>query len=573
MAERKREPIQRRGIITLLFLCLGLALGCGGGSKTSGKDPGKTLTSVVISPTNSSVAVAATLQFKALGNYTDGSSQDVTSSANWSSSDATKATIESSGQATPGLATGIAVGSVTITAAFGGQQTTTTLTVSSSGTTLTSLNISPPSPIIAVGVTQQFFANAMFSDGTGTDVTRSAAWTSSDTTKAAIQTTGQTVPGLATGMAVGSVSITAVFSGLSATTTLTIGASGGGATKIPLMDMTAVNCLNAPTYQSFQGGLYENCSDNVPIDHGTDGTNFAAQVQPLDTNGKPNSSGKIVFTSIGMSNAMDEFGRFIRAAAGNSGVNQTTLLILNGAAGGILANCWTVATGPPSCGANVENQYDRVRDTVLAPAGVTEAQVQVVWIKEADGGPGEPNQDCGSNGCAPLCDPSISGCLNATNKTEALRYEAKLGEILRAAKTRWPNLKLAFLASRVYAGYATIDLNPEPYAYEYGYSVKWEIEAQINQIRTGTVDSVAGDLNYNGGMVPWIAWGPYLWANDSNPRSDGLIWCDGQSNAPCNGEIDFLSDGTHPNATGQDKVANMLMNFFLTSPWAPWFRP
>jgi hypothetical protein len=462
---------------------------------------------------------------------------------------------------------------VTITTTFGGQGASTTLAVTSSGVSLTSLNISPPTPSIVVGGTQHFFATAAFSDGSTVDVTDSAKWTSSDTTKAAIQTTGQATPGLATGVAVGSVTITAVFSGLSALTTLTISGSGGGAARIPLMDMTAPNCVNAPTYQSFQGGLFENCSDTVPTDHDTHGKNFAAQVQPLDTNGNPSSSGKIVFTSIGMSNAADEFGMFRGIAAGDSGVNHTTLLILNGALGGITANCWTAASGTAPCGANVENQYDRVRDTVLAPAGVAEAQVQVVWIKEANGGPGAPNNECGANGCAPLCDPSVSGCVNATNRTEALRYEAQLGEILRAAKTRWPSLKLAFLSSRIYAGYATIDLSPEPYAFEYGFSVKWEVQAQINQIRTSTVDAVAGDLNYNNGTVPWIAWGPYLWANGAIPRGDGLLWCDGQSNAPCNGEIDFQSDATHPNTQGQTKVANLLMNYFLNSPYSAWFRP
>ena len=68
----------------------------------------------------------------------------------------------------------------------------------------------------------------------------------------------------------------------------------------------------------------------------------------------------------------------------------------------------------------------------------------------------------------------------------------------RAARTRWPNLKLVFLASRIYGGYAHTDkINPGPYAYEYGFSVKWLIQAQVNQMATGTVDRVAGDLNFN----------------------------------------------------------------------------
>ncbi|PYX95193.1 MAG: hypothetical protein DMG71_10130, partial [Acidobacteria bacterium] len=186
------------------------------------------------------------------------------------------------------------------------------------------------------------------------------------------------------------------------------------------------------------------------------------------------------------------------------------------------------------------------------------------WIKEVNGGPQVTGCGAGASPWQPLCDAANSGCTNTDNTTEALRYESQLGEILRAAKIRWPNLKMAFLASRIYGGYAPLTTNPppvspEPYAYEYGYSVKWEIQAQTNQIRTGTVDRVARDLNYNNGTVPWIAWGPYLWANGTNPRSDGLVWCDGQAGAPCNGEIDFQSDGTHPNAQGIGKVSNLLM--------------
>jgi hypothetical protein len=274
-----------------------------------------------------------------------------------------------------------------------------------------------------------------------------------------------------------------------------------------------------------------------------------------------------------MSNAADEFGAFMGTAATDSAVNHTTLVIANGAKGGITACMWVQAVGAPPCSPNSGNQYDRVRDSVLAPLNLTEEQVQVVWIKEANGGPGMVG--CGTRNyeaCQPLCDSSTRGCQNTTTTTEALRYEQQLGEILRAAKTRWPNLRLAFLSTRIYAGYATTSLSPEPYAYEYGFSAKWAIQAQINQINTGTIDSVAGDLNYNTAIAPWVAWGPYIWADGSIPRSDGLIWCDGQSAAPCSSEGDFESDGTHPSSAGIRKVSGMLLNFFLDSPYAAWFR-
>ena len=56
-------------------------------------------------------------------------------------------------------------------------------------------------------------------------------------------------------------------------------------------------------------------------------------------------------------------------------------------------------------------------------------------------------------------------------------------------------------------------MNPEPYAYESGFSMKWLIEAQINQMETGVIDPDAGDLDYDSGVAPWLAWGTYLWAD------------------------------------------------------------
>lgn len=523
----------------------------------------KTLSSIAITPASAGIAINGTVQFTATGQYSDGSTQTITTSVTWSSSNTDLATINSSG-----LATGVSGGSVTISATQSNVTGTASLSVTSSNATITSISVDPVNPSLAVGQTQQFYGNATYSDGSTQDITATATWSSSNTSAATIESAGQSQPGLATGAAAGTTSIAASEGGKSGSTSLSVTTSSGNAQKIPLMDMTA-----SQNYLSFAGGLYENSSDTVPSDHDSAGKTIAATIQPLDANGNPTASGKIVFTSIGMSNAADEFGQFINAASNDSSVNHTTLVIANGAKGGITTCYWEAATGNPPCSLHTENQFDRVRDQVLTPLGVTEQQVQVVWIKEANGGPGVAG--CGSGGgqpCQSLCDPAVQGCQNTVTTTEAMRFEQQIGVVIRAAKTRWPNLKLAFISTRIYAGYATDDLSPEPYAYEYGYSAKWLIEAQINQIRTGTVDPSAGDLNYNNGTSPWIAWSAYIWANGPNPRSDGLVWCDGQSAAPCSGEVDFQSDGTHPNSTGQQKVATMLMNFFLNSPYTnPWF--
>jgi hypothetical protein len=127
--------------------------------------------------------------------------------------------------------------------------------------------------------------------------------------------------------------------------------------------------------------------------------------------------------------------------------------------------------------------------------------------------------------------------------------------IARILKAKYPYLKIAYWSSRIYAGYATTTLNPEPFAYESGFAVKWLIEKQINGDTT---------LAFTGAKpkAPWLAWGPYLWADGMTPRQDGLIWA-------CN---DFQNDGTHPAPAGRTKVANLLLSFFKTeSTAASWF--
>ena len=61
---------------------------------------------------------------------------------------------------------------------------------------------------------------------------------------------------------------------------------------------------------------------------------------------------------------------------------------------------------------------------------------------------------------------------------------------------------------------------------------------------------------------PWIAWGPYLWADGVNGRSDGLVYT----------REDLESDGTHPSTSGRKKVAELLLDFFKRDSTAQgWF--
>ncbi|MDB5307147.1 MAG: hypothetical protein JWO38_1349 [Gemmataceae bacterium] len=122
---------------------------------------------------------------------------------------------------------------------------------------------------------------------------------------------------------------------------------------------------------------------------------------------------------------------------------------------------------------------------------------------------------------------------------------------------RFPNLKIVYLSSRTYAGFATTYLNPEPYAYESGFSVKWLVEEQLKGDKVLNIDPAKGEV-----QAPWLSGGPYLWANGPAKNADGLAY----------DEADFGGDGTHPSASGVKKVAGQLLTVFKTDATAKvWF--
>jgi hypothetical protein len=309
------------------------------------------------------------------------------------------------------------------------------------------------------------------------------------------------------------------------------------------VNRTPIDDLGSGLYLGqYLGGLYPNGLNTPPAAHAAEGQARALAIEPLDSNGGPSPAGKIVLLSIGMSNTTQEFcsqsgaepcdpWTFVGQALAHPDVNHTTLVMANGARSGQAATSWDSPT---------DANFDRVRDDVLAPKGLTEAQVQVVWVKLANPQP-----------AVSLPDPNA----------DAFGLQASLGDSARAVKTRYPNCTLMFLSSRIYAGYADTNLNPEPYAYESAFSIKWLIEAQIHQTDGDGTDPVSGDLNH-ADVVPWLGWGPYPWADGTTARSDGLTW-------DC---ADLESDGTHPAQSGEAKVGTALLTFMLDAPYTqPWF--
>ena len=201
----------KKALLSLAMVGVALLAGCGGGSTSGGGGGGNTVTlvSIAVTPSTPSVAAGQTQQFTATGNYSDGSTKNLTSSANWLSSNPAVATVN-----TAGLATAVAAGSTTISASSGSVTGTTTLTVTP---TLVSIAVTPANTTIAIGNTQAFTATGTYSDGSTQNLTSTTTWHSSSTSVATI-----TSAGVATGVSIGSTTISATSGSVSGSTTLSV---------------------------------------------------------------------------------------------------------------------------------------------------------------------------------------------------------------------------------------------------------------------------------------------------------------------------------------------------------------
>jgi uncharacterized protein YjdB len=99
----------RSFVIVLFVLALGFTIGA------CGSNPNTATTVSTVAVTGTVPAVGTTSQFAATATMLNGTTQDVSSTATWSSSNSAVATVSSSG-----LVTAVASGSVTITATYSG---------------------------------------------------------------------------------------------------------------------------------------------------------------------------------------------------------------------------------------------------------------------------------------------------------------------------------------------------------------------------------------------------------------------------------------------------------------------
>ncbi|MCA8986413.1 MAG: hypothetical protein KDA78_02145 [Planctomycetaceae bacterium] len=286
----------------------------------------------------------------------------------------------------------------------------------------------------------------------------------------------------------------------------------------PLTEMSAED-----RYKGEEGGLYGKGSNDPPASLASTVEQVTSLIQPLDAKGNPDAIGKIGLVSISMSNATQEFSRFKMLADADPD-KSSQLQIVDCAQGGQTMARWADANA--ACWAEADRR--------LTAAGLAREQVQVAWVKLANAGPSGELQEHGKQ-------------LERDTKT-----------VLANLVKFFPNLRIAYLGSRIYGGYADGRLNPEPYAYEGAFVVRWLIQNQMNGDPGLNSDSNKGAI-----QSPLLLWGPYFWGDGMTPRkSDGLTW----------ERSDFVNDGTHPSDSGRQKVAEQLLSFFKNDPYArTWF--
>jgi 6-phosphogluconolactonase (cycloisomerase 2 family) len=263
------------------------------------------LVSIAVTPSTPSVPLGNTQQFTATGTYSDGSNQNITASVTWAATNGTgSATINNAGLAST---SGGSQGNVTLTATQGSVSGSATLTVAAPA--LVSISVTPTTPSVPLGNTQQFTATGTYTDSTNHNLTASVAWSATNGTgSASINSSGLVTT---SGGSQGTVTLTAVSGTLSGSTTLTVAA--------PILVSIAVTPTNpsvalGSTEQFTAAGTYSDGSNQ----------NITLSVTWTAANG----TGAATINSSGLASTVGGAQGTVTIEANLGPVNQSTTLTI-----------------------------------------------------------------------------------------------------------------------------------------------------------------------------------------------------------------------------------------------------
>jgi arylsulfatase A-like enzyme len=367
--------------------------------------------------------------------------------------------------------------------------------------------------------------------------------------------------------------------------------------KTALTDMAPGAFYKDP---AFVGGLYPNLSNKAPDAHWQAALAAAQWIRPLSSTGAHDpTNGRIGIISVGVSNTSQEFAvppkpnaappeprlpiidrahTFLEREKVDP-AKSARVVMTNGAQGGSDIEDWAHDLSDPTVPNPDPYGAWAQLDSRIAADGMTSQQVQVAWVKHSHSNPQ-------NYALFPTSDGS----------DHIFFFQKELEQLARNLKYKYPNIKVIFVSSRTRA-YKDLTVaghgSREPFSYEHAFSVRRLIEQQIHYGAQPGSPLYYGnpDPAVNDGVAPVIVWGPYLWVDGMQTRSDGEQWrCnniypfqdttfpyasaflsdtrawDGVGSYP--GDYDYK----HPGGGGIRKVASQLVAFFKTQPTtAPWF--
>lgn len=175
----------------------------------------KAPTSIAVTPATNTIASNQTVQLTATATYNDNTTEDISGTVTWTSSDTSIATVSSNG-----LVTAVKEGSVTITAAVAGTALSSTATVTVKNAAPTSLSLDPSSTELLVGTTATLTPSYKPANVNASLV--NLVWSSSDESIATVDSDG-----VVTAVGKGTATITATVKGTSvkATADVTVSAN------------------------------------------------------------------------------------------------------------------------------------------------------------------------------------------------------------------------------------------------------------------------------------------------------------------------------------------------------------
>lgn len=257
--------------------------------------------------------------------------------------------------------------------------------------------------------------------------------------------------------------------------------------------------VDVQNYQGKAGGLYDNNTNKIPQDFITQGIGKTKNFVPLNIKGNPDrKSGKVVFAMIG--------------STYNSQENEAGMELLGRNMTQIVDKFQTVLID------NQENSLKKLTVSTilwegfgsqLSEKGLSNLQVRVLALD--------------------ILDPVFLQSENMTSE----QLKDFLIKIIELAQVQYPNLGIIYLHTPLFHGYLDADL--EPYTYELAFDIR---------------DLVIGQKLDNG--EPLLLWGPYMWVNVDEIRSDGFSLVIG----------DYVNDGRTFSQSGIEKYQKFFVDYY-----------